>query len=62
MNKRFSNQTPVSYPKTIKLYNNGMAGVDIMDYKQVLTDSIMKLVLLLLEKLKDVALVKSHIV
>ena len=31
--KRSATNTPFSCPKIIKLYNNGMGGVDIMDQK-----------------------------
>ena len=35
-------QTPVSPPNIIKLYSNGMGRVDIMDQKQLFTESIVK--------------------
>ena len=31
--KSSATKTPTSYPKIIKIYSNGMAGVDIIDQK-----------------------------
>ena len=61
-----SKYAPVSCPKIIKFCNNGMDGVDIMDQKQLLTDSISKansaFVQNMFFNLVDVTHVNSHIV
>ena len=40
--KGLATKAPVSCPNIIKLYNNGMGGVNVMDEKLLLTDSIVK--------------------
>ena len=40
--KGSATKTPASCPNINKLYNNDMSGVDIIDKKQLLTDSIVK--------------------
>ena len=62
------NKTPVSCPKFIKLYNNGMGGVDTVDQKsktatyRLDSKSKFHFYLIMFSNLIDVALVNSHIV
>ena len=62
------NETPVSCPNIIKLYNNGMGGVDTVDQKsktatyRLDSKSKFHFYLRMFSNLIDVALVNSHIV
>ena len=64
--KGSATKTPVSYPNIIKLYNNGMGGVDIMNHKTAAyrldCKSKYRFYLTMFFDLIDVALVKSHLV
>ena len=59
-------KTPVSCPNIIKLYNNGIGGVDILDQKTATyrfdCKSKYRFYLRMFSDLIDVALVNSHIV
>ena len=47
--KGSATKTSVSCPNIIKLYDNGIGCVDIIDQNQLLTDSIIKATITLLE-------------